>query len=64
MSQRARIGVTAFGALIVLTIVEWLGALYAETPMLVLGPVVAAKALIILVWFMHIRELRHPEDEH
>jgi hypothetical protein len=64
VSRRALIGVIAFAALIALTIVEWLGALYAATPMLVLAPVVAAKALIILVWFMHIRELRNPEDEH
>jgi hypothetical protein len=64
MSARARVGVIAFVALIVLSIAEWLAAIYATQVMLVLGPVIVLKAAIIVVWFMHVRELWRAEDEH
>jgi hypothetical protein len=55
--QRFIIGAVVFVALVVLTLVEWAGAIYATKPMLVIAPAAAAKALLILAFFMHVREL-------
>ena len=58
------VGVAVFAALMVLTVIEWLAAIYASAPMLMLLPVALAKAWIILAAFMHVRQLRRREEVH
>jgi hypothetical protein len=54
---RVIIGWAVFGLLAVLTLIEYLGAIWADQPMLVVGPAAAAKAALIVWFFMHIGEL-------
>lgn len=55
--MRELIGRVVFGLLVVLTLIEYVGALVAGQPMLVIGPAAVAKAALILWFFMHIGEL-------
>ena len=55
--QRFIIGGLVFAALVVLTLIEWAGAVYATKPMIVIAPAALAKAALILAFFMHVREL-------
>lgn len=55
--QRFAIGAAVFAALVVLTLIEWAGTVYATKPMLVIAPAALAKAGLILAFFMHVREL-------
>jgi hypothetical protein len=54
---RVMIGFVVFGLLAVLTVIEYLGSLWAGQPMLVIGPAAALKAVLIVWFFMHIGEL-------
>jgi hypothetical protein len=59
LSHRVRvlIGIAVFVLLMALTLVEYLGAILADQPMLVVGPAALAKAALIVWFFMHIGEL-------
>lgn len=60
---RRRIGWAVFWALVVLTVIEYLIAVNLSKVLLWMIPLAIAKAALIVVYFMHIRELWHAEEE-
>lgn len=72
LSHRLRvlIGVLVFVLLMGLTLIEYLGAIWADQPMLVVGPAALAKAALIVWFFMHVGELfaidplAEPDEAH
>ncbi|RIK09945.1 MAG: hypothetical protein DCC49_04990 [Acidobacteria bacterium] len=60
---RRRIGWAVFSALAVLTVVEYLMAVNLSKVLLWMIPMAIAKAALIVIYFMHIRELWHAEEE-
>lgn len=60
---RRRIGWAVFWALVVLTIVEYMIAVNFSKVLLWMIPLALAKAALIVIYFMHFRELWHEEEE-
>ena len=52
-----RRGRVVFAALAVLTAVEFAVSIWLAGPLAVLGPIALAKAALIVIYFMHVRDL-------
>lgn len=61
MSTARRRGIAVFGALGVLTLLEWWVSRVLPVPILGLVPLALAKAWLILDSFMHVKQLRARE---
>ena len=55
--KKVRVGVIVAVALAVLTVIEYVIAVSMENPLLLLLPFVVAKGLLIMDYFMHVRQL-------
>lgn len=60
---RRRIGWAVFWGLLVLTVIEYLIAVNLSKVLLWMIPLAIVKAALIVIYFMHIRELWHAEEE-